>query len=180
MKYEMIFGDPQLFNHAPEDAVLVSVQLSDFRYFTEGNLQSCTKFNIYKFQTCDTQLAMRRVIQEPKRWTIEDQMAGLLPEVGAECENAYTHKNMVVLFKDEKVIIALNTIDSLATNFTHKQFIECNKPLETAEEKAERLRCEWVELVRDKTLLSADEYTTEAIYDALLSGTLSVPTKAGE
>ena len=62
MKYEMIFGDPQLFNHAPDDAVLVSVQLDDFRYFTEENLHTCKKFNIYKFQTCNTQLAMRRII----------------------------------------------------------------------------------------------------------------------
>ena len=63
MKYEMIFGDQQLFNHAPDDAVLVSVQFGDFRYFTEQNLQECKSFNIYKLQRCDTKLAMRRIIQ---------------------------------------------------------------------------------------------------------------------
>ena len=53
-------------------------------------------------------------------------------------------------------------------------------PIETPEEKADRLRNEWVELVRNKAMISADEYTTEAIYDALLSGELPVPTKGGE
>jgi len=177
MKYEMIFGDEKLFNAAPEDSVLVSAQFGDFRYFAEENLQSCTKFNIYKLQACDTQLAMRRIIQEPKRWTAEDKKAGRLPEVGAmigitTCRKSYEFVGVDANpsfwhVKNDKGEMWAATVE----NF---------KPIETPEEKHERLRSEWVELVRDKALISADEYTTEAIYDALLSGTLSAPTKGGE
>ena len=85
MKYEMVFGDDKLFNGATDDVVLVSVQLGDFRYFTEENLQACKKFNIYKLQTCDTQLAMRRIIRTPT-WTVADWKAGKLPEVGCLVE----------------------------------------------------------------------------------------------
>ena len=53
-------------------------------------------------------------------------------------------------------------------------------PLETPEEKAERLRSEWCAKAA-KTLKNLEYTSTLAsIYDALLSGELPVPTKGGE
>jgi len=47
------------------------------------------------------------------------------------------------------------------------------------EEKAERLRNEWInEAINAVRKTDVNGY--ESIYDALLSGTLSVPTKGGE
>jgi len=173
MKYEMIFGDESLFHKAKENDVLAIKCNSTILFFTCDD----------EYQPCDVLLgssqfsvAMRRIIQEPKRWTVEDHKAGRLPEVGAEYNvdgcivehlgNGSVYQN-IFYFK----------YPSGACGNAHEQLV---KPLETLEEKAERLRCEWVKLVRDKALISADEYTTETIYDALLSGTLSVPTKGGE
>jgi len=52
-------------------------------------------------------------------------------------------------------------------------------PLETPEEKAERLRNEWInEAINAVRKTDVNGY--ESIYDALLSGALSVPTKGGE
>ena len=58
-------------------------------------------------------------------------------------------------------------------------------PIETPEEKAERLRAEWCSKVMDFTpasdtsvfLITAQENQTKRIYDALLSGDLPVPVK---
>jgi len=176
MKYEIIFGDEKLFDYSPDDAVLASVQLGDFRYFTEENLQSCKKFNIYKLQACDTQLAMRRIIQEPKRWTAEDQKAGRLPQVGAiigitTCRKSYEFVGVDANpsfwhVKNDKGEMLAATVE----NF---------KPLETPEEKAERLRGEWINEAIT-AVQKTDNNGYESIYDALLSGALSVPTKGCE
>lgn len=181
MKYEMIFGDPQLFNHAPDDAVLVSVQYGDFIYFTEQNLQQCKSFNINKYQRCDTKLAMRRIIQEPKRWTVEDQDAGRLPEVGAEFQTSAGKRKCVIT--EGKFIFTVN--DDAIEVYT----IESAMPLETPEEKAERLREEWCSKALDSAGLLSEmkrydlkrlsEYIS-SIHDAMLSGALSAPTKGGE
>jgi len=204
MKYEMIFGDPQLFNHAPEDAVLVSVQLGDFRYFAEENLQACKKFNIYKFQTCDTQLAMRRIIQEPKRWTVEDQKAGRLPEVGANVEfvfnNEFNYYEPIEEFASGDILDVLAhvyggnggmcvAVYNRRTRYTTQLVIESIRPLETPEEKAERLRNEWVDSAYGNTCIFGGTSEGEkqrlkshlrSVYDSILSGELSVPTKGGE
>lgn len=186
MKYEMIFGDPQLFNDAPDDAVLVSVQLGDFRYFTEENLQVCKKFNIYKLQSCDTQLAMRRIIPEPKRWTVEDQSAGRLPDVG--CSVLFTHNN----FKCEVIAIDDSVTEDveLALRFSDGSILVCKinkiKPIETSEEKAARLRSEWINKAYvdfhrigcELEVLQKEQI--KQIYDALLSGELTMPGKVDE
>jgi len=53
-------------------------------------------------------------------------------------------------------------------------------PLETPEEKAERLRSEWINDAINAVQKTDNTGGYEAIYDALLSGALSVPTKGGE
>ena len=55
----------------------------------------------------------------------------------------------------------------------------CFTPIETPEEKAERLRNEWInEAINAVRKTDVNGY--ESIYDALLSGALSAPTKGGE
>lgn len=48
------------------------------------------------------------------------------------------------------------------------------------EEKAQRLRSEWCSECTSKYYPRGHKGFPEMIYDALLSGTLSVPTKGGE
>jgi hypothetical protein len=154
----------------------------------------CTESTIPR-QKGVTIIAMRRIIQEPKRWTVEDQKAGRLPEVGANVEfvfnNEFNYYEPIEEFENGDALDVLAhvcggngcmcvAVYNRRTRYTTQLVIESIRPLETPEEKSERLRSEWVELARDKALISADEYTTEAIYDALLSGALSAPTKGGE
>lgn len=157
MKHEMIFGDPQLFNHAPDDAVLVSVQYGDFIYFTEQNLQQCKSFNINKYQRCDTKLAMRRIIKEPKRWTVEDWKAGQLPDVGCM---------VVVASVDECASVAAINNDAVCVVFHDGEFTTLHKsgisPIETPEEKAEREEDEFVSLVESKYNHMPDEISFRA------------------
>lgn len=85
MKYEMIFGDEKLFDGAPDDAELIG-GLSDkcrlFYRIIDGDLYASfgrkdefTKESTTKAKDIKVQ-AMRRIIKEPKRWTVEDQKAG--------------------------------------------------------------------------------------------------------
>ena len=56
---------------------------------------------------------------------------------------------------------------------------QCFTPIETPEEKADRLRNEWInEAINAVRKTDVNGY--ESIYDTLLSGALSVPTKGGE
>lgn len=56
--------------------------------------------------------------------------------------------------------------------------INCMKPIETPDEKAQRLREEWVEHALKLTNKEiSDSYDAVVIYSALLSGDLPVPGK---
>jgi hypothetical protein len=88
MKYEMIFGDEELFDGTPEECFCVAKNVYDDNVFYKSENLSLFwldggKWKPLAFMSC-TPLAMRRIIKEPKRWTWEDKKAGLLPEVGAE------------------------------------------------------------------------------------------------
>ena len=61
-----------------------------------------------------------------------------------------------------------------------KQKVYKAMPIETPEEKAERLRSEWINDAINAVQKTDNTGGYEAIYDALLSGALSVPTKGGE
>ena len=171
MKYEIIFGDPQLFKHASDDAVLVYVQYGDFIYFTEKNLQECKSFNIYKLQPCDAKLAMRRIIRTPT-WTVEDQKAGRPPEVGSIF--TYRDETLTCHFIDGDGEIWAHDIDN---KIVTPLLRDC-KPIETPEERAQRLRNEWVitaSLLIPALVTRKLINDLEFIYDALLTGNLPVP-----
>ena len=131
---------------------------------------------------CDRpDIAMRRVIPAPKRWTAEDQKAGMLPEVG--CSVLFTHNN----FKCEVIAIDDSVTEDveLALRFSDGSILVCKinkiKPIETPEEKAQRLRDGWCAKAVGVCGLGVLGMTTlTRIYDALLSGDLPVPVKDGE
>lgn len=81
MKYEAVFGNQDLFDGAGTFTGLDVVT----RSIASGNMMHCrlsdlTPGSLREYPV----IAMRRIIAEPKRWTVEDKKAGRLPEVGAE------------------------------------------------------------------------------------------------
>ena len=171
MKYEVVFGNQELFDGAGTftglDVVVHSIASGIKSYARSSDLTPESLRN-------HPVVAMRRIIQEPKRWTVEDQKAGLLPEVGAE-----------LLHESEGCVNFVGEFDfrwMLRTKegglYQAEKFY-CS-PIETPEEKAERLRSEWCSECTSKYYPRGHKGFPEMIYDALLSGALSVPTKGGE
>jgi hypothetical protein len=139
MKYEMIFGDESLFNGAPDDAEYAGWFCQETRWymilngkilFSDGGTW-CTSDNPYL--SADI-AAMRRIIKTPV-WTVADQKAGRLPEVGAECRQG--HKDEIVVAVTEKFVVTECQDMSVCT--TRKDvFMRSYNPIETPEEKAQR------------------------------------------
>ena len=178
MKYEAVFGNQDLFDGAGTftglDVVVHSIASGIKSY---ARLSDLTPESLRNYPVC----AMRRIIQEPKRWTIEDQKAGRLPEVGAEVQfNFYQSAVMrqgVIKYIDDQV--AVIQTEDVTRPFCYETCKVVFTPIETPEEKAERLRNEWInEAINAVRKTDVNGY--ESIYDALLSGALSAPTKGGE
>ena len=181
MKYEPVFGDQSLFDGAPEDCFCVAKNVyDDYVFYREVDhclfWQDGEKWKPLQFMSC-TPIAMRRIIAEPKRWTVEDQKAGRLPEVGCNIAGKKTGIN-TVLFNNGDCIVTISEEHCVAIYIVDEVFAYFS-PIETPEEKAERLRNEWInEAINAVRKTDVNGY--ESIYDALLSGALSVPTKGGE
>ncbi len=167
MKYEYLAGNPAMFIGMPSSVVV----LVNAPHSVEG----LTSFGDV-VKTGMPVIAMRRIIAEPKRWTVEDQKAGRLPEVG----------NHILIEGNIAEFIGLS---HARNNWCFRRLDgewgiqTANKdwfaPIETPEEKAERLRNEWInEAINAVRKTDVNGY--ESIYDALLSGALLVPTKGGE
>jgi hypothetical protein len=113
--------------------------------------------------------AMRRIIKTPV-WTVADQKAGRLPEVGCDV--------MAIGVNEVARIAAINN-DSVCVVFEDGGFITLHfsgiAPIETPEEKTARLKSEWC--AKAAKQLKNLEYTSTltSIYDALLSGELQAP-----
>ena len=174
MKYEAVFGDQKRFNEQNNEMTEVMLwhdclgpNFVSIKELSRMNLEGAIPHG-------SVVLVMRRIIQEPKRWTVEDQKAGRLPEVGCMV--------MVPSVGELARIAAINN-DAVCVVFQDGGFITLHvsgiSPIETPEEKADRLRNEWInEAINAVRKTDVNGY--ESIYDALLSGTLSVPTKGGE
>ena len=151
MKYEPIFGDQSLFDGAPEDAVAVfKSPMRDSRcayYRLSHGHERYIYTDWVGVPAVDSQTfnAMRRIIPEPKRWTVEDQKAGRLPEVGSE-----------VILRINGEIAAVNAANKnmVCLTFSDGGFspfnVERIDPLETPEEKAQREEDEFVFLVESE------------------------------
>ena len=144
MKYEAVFGNQELFDGAGTftglDVVVHSIASGIKSY---ARLSDLTPESLRNHPVC----AMRRIIKEPKRWTVEDKKAGRLPEVGAivvsdgfneKCE--FLGVGMVNGFFVVRLPNGLISINS-ASSFS---------PIETPEEKAQREEDEFVSLVESK------------------------------
>ena len=183
MKYEAVFGNQELFDGAGTftglDVVVHSIASGIKSY---ARLSDLTPESLRNHPVC----AMRRIIKEPKRWTAEDQKAGRLPDVGClvvsktgKVSEVATIKNgYFVLFECGKS----NGPLTMHGDLLMKQF----KPIESPEEKAKRLRSEWISkayvdfhrLGCELEVLQKEQ--VKVIYDALLSGELTMPSKDGE
>ena len=182
MKYEMIFGDQGLFGGAPEDALIaikrpfISGVRSEEMYFFSSTFDAVMKagssFNFNNVILKTDEYAERRIIAEPKRWTVEDQKAGLLPDVG--CEYIGRDVLLTCVFVDKNRDVWGKSKDNLMHCHNYSEI----KPIETSEEKAARLREEWC--IKALRYNSQSGSKVEAIYDALLSGELTMPNKDGE
>lgn len=177
IKYEAVFGDQSLFDGAPESAVL-SVHIKRFGVEHYSDIQAAI---IMAFQLSSTEVlsvAMRRIIKTPV-WTVADQKAGWLPEVGClvkeKITSDYCGYECIVrcIFESEVCVqfddgsFRIDTIDGI-------------EPIETPEELAQRLREEWknnvIEIHHGKRRkMSTSTFLLDDIYDALLSGELQSP-----
>lgn len=189
IKYDPVFGDQALFDGAPEDAEAVGggKPLQDalvFYKFSDGEFQYKYEAEIddWKVSTCkhpqSVIKAMRRIIRTPI-WTVEDQQAGRLPEVGAKIDGG-----TVVFVNSFNIVVELDSGAVIVSS--HKTFLAVHKPIETDAERQQRLREEWVDSAITETEKRKDTTTDEYerlkarvkdIYDALLTGELPVPIK---
>ena len=180
MKYEAVFGNQDLFDGAGTftglDVVTRSIASGNMMYCRLGDL---TPESLREYPV----IAMRRIIQEPKRWTVADQQAGRDPKVGCM---------VMVTSVDECASVAAINNDAVCVVFHDGEFTTLHKsgisPIETTAEKAQRLEDEWVNKAWGETAVFAgvtqDEHDRlrihlRHIYRAQLSGELAAP-KGGE
>lgn len=177
-KITPVFGPQELFNGAANcDEYLVAVQHSVGQKTKVSFYPSLVEaFNyVVDFPPRGVvfhRAAMRKIeeVPEPKRWTIEDQKAGRLPEVGAE----------VMCMDDSRHNFVGESIHAehwaLCHGKTKKVFhipATAVRPVETDTERQQRLKEEWchsaLKLINDELTDACD---AAVIYDALLSGEL--------
>ena len=187
IKYEAVFGDQALFDGMMGDCEFAS---EEYGYmFANGALYYCERYNEKAgwSLSCKGHLtfkpsAMRRIIRTPT-WTVADQKAGRLPDVGAK-----------FLYKDEE--LRCHYVDSngevWANNFKGEVVTPLLReitPIETPEEKEARLRAEWCKKAIGCAPISSEMQHYEMkrlggyiedIYDALLTGDLPMPVKGDE
>ena len=177
IKYEAVFGPQELFGGMMDDCEFAS---EEYGYmFANGVLYYCERYNEKAGWglSCKSHLtfkpsAMRRIICTPT-WTVADQKAGKLPEVGSKL--IYTE----TLDAFEFVGVIAGSMRWACKDFQDGflYFFEQSEmsPIESPEEKAARLREEWCNSAAK--LLKNLEYssTLTSIYDALLSGELKMP-----
>ena len=172
IKYEAVFGDQSLFDGAPLDTELVGNNGGFYKNSPDGPIYcgGCT-FTTDEYRNIGF-IAARRIIRTPT-WTVADQKAGKLPEVG--CRVDFCHKLNTnwrtgeIKYIDD--LIAVIKADDNDRPFVYEVDRVEFKPIESPEEKEKRLREEWFS--------KATFMKTYDIYDALLSGDLPVPVKGG-
>ena len=177
-KYITVFGPQELFAGAPEDCFCVAKNVYDENvYYKAVDARlfwfDGGKWKPLQFMSC-TPIAMRRIIKTPV-WTVADQKAGRLPEVGWVVRATGVN--------EDARIAAINN-DAVCVMFEDGGFITLHvsgiTPIETPAEKAQRERDEWknnvIEIHHGKRRkMSTSTFLLDDIYDALLSGELQAP-----
>ena len=161
IKYEAVFGDQNLFIHAPTDAIVARYGKDFYKYESEVTLTTGELRD-------EPIVAMRRIIRTPV-WTVEDKKEGRLPEVGAKCRHGRKEETVIAVTEN---FVVTECLDGAVCTTRKFEFMASYNPVETPEEKAARLSEEWVD--------NATFMTTYEIYDALLSGELTMPGKDDE
>lgn len=140
-------------------------------------------------------IAERRIegAPEPERWTTEDQKAGRLPPVGVKCffnkknQGDFALHTTISSWINGDILEVLHVADACGIGIsvfnlrtgTAATIAFCYLAAEEApEEKAERLRIEWAK--QAAKIANESERGMCGVYDAFLSGELSVPTKGSE
>lgn len=117
-----------------------------------------------------------RLPRKPKRWTVADQQAGRLPEVGSQINHIVSKKPVdVLLYKNDVAVLCAPYVNCAPFNVDKLSILSYYEPIETPAEKAQRLKSEWC--AKAAKQLKNLEYTSTltSIYDALLSGELQAP-----
>ena len=188
IKYEAVFGDQSLFNGMMPDCEFVDgtygyKRVGDKFYYCERYNEKAGWSPSRKSHLTFNPSAMRRVICTPT-WSVADQKAGKLPEVGAfyDAEGCRV-KHLGVGAAGYEDIFHFE-YPSGACGCSNKIFI---KPIETPEEMAARLREEWAELaindayssigLRDREKPEHIMRYFRRVYEAMLSGDLPMPVK---
>ena len=150
IKYEAVFGPQELF-----DGMMGACEFASEEYgykFANGALYYCERYNEKAgwALSCKSHLtfkpsAMRRIIAEPKRWTLEDKKAGMLPDVGCKVDT---------LIGECMIIGADLNLKHVAVQYHdgHMDILHISKikPIETPEDKAQREEDEFVSLVESE------------------------------
>ena len=192
IKYEAVFGDQSLFDSTVgtiNDDALIILARGDYKVFFQ-NIEDAFSWmqtdESYRSK-CICSYAMRRIIRTPT-WTVADQKAGKLPDIGSKAVSVYGFCVVDILAVRNGCVVACNSdiSDARPCVFTIDNFLELFTPIESPEEKAARLRKEWcIKALSSCSILSGmQKYELkrlggyiEDIHDALLSGNLPVPVK---
>ena len=166
IKYEAVFGDQTLFDDADPDVVLVE---TNGVYRTFHKESDSRPYNIASVSRSD--LAMRRIIKTPV-WRKEDKEDGRLPEVGCAVMVGPETKAIITAYDSIQKVFAVQCEDeSLDILKIHEML-----PIESPEERANRVREEWCSSANMLISKDKDDRAESAvIYDALLSGELKMP-----
>lgn len=171
IKYEAVFGPQELFDGVPE--YIEVIRFNDYsRDYLWSDLDKIKHLTFRDLKAIPI-VAMRRIISTPT-WSVADQRDGKLPEVGCRIYVPIMFEEQTVIYSSEKVIVSISDNGGAVTR-TEVSSIDRIKPIESQEEKAERLRAEWYTKARKIYRNSNSDF--KAVYDALLSGDLPVPVK---
>lgn len=182
-EYIPVAGDQALFDCAPNDATAVIARVTGPSYYKcdGGAVLQLKGGEWYSVAEFHAQRSIKET-KEPKRWTVADQKAGRLPGVGAEYTRAGYDIVLTCVFIDAQSYVWGYS----KTKDMYRDDIEGIIPVETPEEKAERLRDEWVDDAYGNTYVFGGTNEGEkqrlklhlrSVYDSMLSGELSEPTK---
>ena len=176
IKYEAVFGPQELFDNEFEPnaiAVIFIDRTNKLHATSEAEIDRQLQ------RTGSYIVAMRRIIRTPT-WTVADQKAGKLPEVGSKF--LFRGEELCCHYVDGNGEIWANNIKGEVVTPWLREIT----PIESPEEKAARLRDEWVEKAVGATPvyeIASHGYSTRlkidisSIYDAMISGDLPVPAK---
>ena len=182
MKYEAVFGDQSLFDGCYDENAYIVIATSNGRKFVIGEF---TEYGIVEgdVKSDGLHIAMRRIIKEPKRWTVEDQKAGRLPEVGDHLLTQGSLAEFIGLSHAPNNWCFRRLDGEWGIQTANKDWFS---PIETPDEKAQREEDEWVNKAWSETAafvgVTQDEHDRlrvhlRHIYRAQLSGDLPVPGK---